>query len=52
MSYDLAVWEGAPPADDKTAGKLLDSLCDQYVDSDEEVPPTPAISAYVAALLD
>ncbi|MFI5688620.1 hypothetical protein [Streptomyces sp. NPDC051636] len=52
MSYDLAVWEGAPPADDEAAGKLFDALYDQYVAADEEVPPTPAISAYVSALLD
>jgi hypothetical protein len=29
MSYDLAVWEGERPADDKTAGRVFNELYDR-----------------------
>lgn len=52
MSYDLAVWEGERPADDKAAGRALTDLYDRCVDTDEEHAPTERIAAYVAALLE
>ncbi|PJN01490.1 hypothetical protein CG740_20160 [Streptomyces sp. CB01201] len=52
MSYDLAVWEGERPADDKTAGRDFDDLYDRYIDSEVEEPPSERIAAYVAALLE
>ncbi|SDP82740.1 hypothetical protein [Lentzea jiangxiensis] len=52
MSYDLAVWEGARPADDAAARTALDDLYERYVYSDVEHAPTPLIKKYVAALLD
>ncbi|MYT82426.1 hypothetical protein YW3DRAFT_05816 [Streptomyces sp. MnatMP-M77] len=32
MSYDLAVWEGERPADDKTAGRVFGDLYDRYAE--------------------
>ncbi|MER7540237.1 hypothetical protein ABTX77_36480, partial [Streptomyces sp. NPDC097704] len=52
MSYDLAVWEGERPADDKTAGRVFDDLYDRYIDSEVEEPPSERIATYVAALLE
>ncbi|MFI1840213.1 hypothetical protein [Streptomyces olivaceoviridis] len=52
MSYDLAVWEGDRPADDKTAGRVFSDLYDRYIDSEVEEPPSERIAAYVAALLE
>lgn len=45
MSYDLAIWEGKPPADD-------DEFFDQDGGSEPGLLPlTPRIAAYVEALL-
>ncbi|MFF4010114.1 hypothetical protein [Streptomyces sp. NPDC001717] len=52
MSYDLAVWEGERPADDKSAGRVFSDLYDRYIDSEVEEPPSERIAAYVAALLE
>ncbi|MFF8676176.1 hypothetical protein [Streptomyces sp. NPDC015242] len=52
MSYDLAVWEGERPADDKTAGRVFNELYDRYIDGGVEEPPSERIAAYVAALLE
>ena len=52
MSYDLAVWEGDRPANDLAAAAEFELLYGRYIESDEEVEPTPRIAAYVAALLD
>ncbi|MGW5216225.1 hypothetical protein ACWEQO_34780 [Streptomyces sp. NPDC004051] len=51
MSYDLAVWEGEGPADDKTAGQAFSALYHRYIDGEVEEPPSERIAAYVAALL-
>ncbi|CAL9278328.1 hypothetical protein SUDANB5_06859 [Streptomyces sp. SudanB5_2050] len=34
MSYDLAVWEGERPADDKTARQFFRELYDRYIDGE------------------
>ncbi|MER8237375.1 hypothetical protein [Streptomyces sp. NPDC094049] len=52
MSYDLAVWEGERPADDKTAGQVFSDLYDRYIDSEMEEPPSDRMAGYVAALLE
>src|SRR3954447_3711704 len=52
MSYDLAVWEGDRPADDAAAAAEFERLYNRYIESDEDVPPTPRIAAFVQALLD
>ncbi|MEU3619451.1 hypothetical protein ABZ725_45255 [Streptomyces sp. NPDC006872] len=52
MSYDLAVWEGEQPADDKTAGRAFTDFFDRYLDSEVGHPPTERIAAYVAALVE
>ncbi|WP_331743192.1 hypothetical protein OG239_43265 (plasmid) [Streptomyces sp. NBC_00868] len=52
MSYDLAVWEGERPADDKSARRSFNDLYDRYLDGDIEEPPSERITAYVAALLE
>lgn len=52
MSYDLAVRDGVRPLDDDQAGSVYDELHVRYLESDEvTAPPTPAIVAYVEALL-
>ncbi|MGK5544070.1 hypothetical protein ACSNOH_04965 [Streptomyces sp. URMC 127] len=52
MSYDLAVWEGARPADDKSARRTFSDLYDRYLDGEVKEPPFERITAYVAALLE
>ncbi|MGW0121735.1 hypothetical protein [Streptomyces sp. NPDC003327] len=52
MSYDLAVWEGERPADDKTAGQVFSDLYERYICSETEEPPSERIAAYVAVLLE
>ncbi|MFE7674094.1 hypothetical protein ACFU5N_17960 [Streptomyces albidoflavus] len=52
MTYDLAVWEGEKPADDKTAGQVFSDLYDRYIDSEAEESPSERIAAYVAVLLE
>jgi hypothetical protein len=50
MSYDLAVWEGARPTGDVEAGAAFEELHDRFI-AGETTTPTPAIAAYVEALL-
>ena len=58
MSYDLGVWEGPKPASDDAAMSLYEELMDRYHSADAPgsvpvtQPPTPAILAFVEALLD
>ncbi|MEV6109882.1 hypothetical protein AB0M28_35030 [Streptomyces sp. NPDC051940] len=52
MSYDLAVWEGKRPADDKTAGQVFSDLYDRYIDGKADEPPSERIAAYVHVLLE
>ncbi|MFF7928761.1 hypothetical protein ACFZDP_48295 [Streptomyces mirabilis] len=52
MSYDLAVWEGERPADDKTAGRVFNDLYDRLIETEADEPPTERITAYVAGLLE
>ncbi|MFJ6393990.1 hypothetical protein ACIQJT_41170 [Streptomyces sp. NPDC091972] len=52
MSYDLAVWEGERPANDKIASRIFNDLYDRYLDSETQEPPSERIAAYVAALLE
>ncbi|WP_369394812.1 hypothetical protein AB5J72_50520 [Streptomyces sp. CG1] len=52
MTYDLAVWEGERPEDDKAAGEFFTDLYNCYIDGELDHPPTERIAAYVAALLE
>ena len=52
MSYDLAVWEGDTPADDRAADAEYQRLFDRYLEGDATEPPTAAIQAYRGALAD
>ena len=52
MSYDLAVWDGERPLDNHQAGSVYDELFERYLESEDVVPPTPRIVAYVEALVD
>ncbi|MGW5768760.1 hypothetical protein ACWEVY_06390 [Streptomyces longwoodensis] len=52
MSYDLAVWEGERPANNKIAGRVFDDLYDRYLDGELQEPPSERIAAYVTALLE
>ncbi|TQS30839.1 hypothetical protein FLW16_00660 [Microbispora sp. KK1-11] len=51
MSYDLAVWDGKRPSNDREAAEIHHALYEQYVDTDEEIPPTPLIVEFVNMLL-
>ncbi|NUV62724.1 hypothetical protein [Streptomyces sp. CAI-85] len=52
MSYDLAVWAGDRPFDNRAAGSTYDELYERYLESDDVVvPPVPRIVAYVEALV-
>ncbi|NUW43356.1 hypothetical protein [Nonomuraea rhodomycinica] len=51
MSYDLAVWEGERPANDREAGEMHATLYDQYLEAEVKVPPTPLIVEFVQRLL-
>jgi hypothetical protein len=53
MTYDIAVWEGDRP-DESNAAETFTALYDRYIGRDDPapIPPTPAIRAYVEALLD
>lgn len=49
VSYDLAVWDGNRPADDRQARSRYD---ERYLESDDVlVPPAPRIVAYVDTLV-
>lgn len=52
MRYDLAVWEGERPADDKTAGRVFDDLYDRLMETETDEPPTERIRDYVAGILE
>ncbi|MFE5618325.1 hypothetical protein [Streptomyces sp. NPDC056524] len=52
MSYDLAVWDGNLPFDNRAASSTYDELYERYLESDDAaVPPAPRIVAYVEALV-
>jgi hypothetical protein len=51
VSYNLAVWEGERPSDED-APSTFERLYAQYLGTRDYLPPTPAIRAYVEALLD
>ncbi|MFJ7990365.1 hypothetical protein [Streptomyces sp. NPDC096351] len=52
MSYDLAVWGGKRPENDKAAGRVMTDLYDHYFEGEELEPPSELIAAYVTALLE
>ncbi|WP_165989907.1 hypothetical protein [Streptomyces sp. YIM 98790] len=52
MSYDLAVWDGERPANDKSAGQVFSDLYNRYIAAQMNEPPTERITAYVEALLE
>ena len=52
MSFDLAVWEGERPATDEAATQIYARLMDEMDAGRFDRPPSPAIRAYVDALLD
>ncbi|MEY9484230.1 cytolysin (calcineurin-like family phosphatase) [Streptomyces calvus] len=52
MSYDLAVWDGDRPFDNRAASATYDELHERYLEPDDvAVPPAPRIVAYVEALV-
>ncbi|MGW5641098.1 hypothetical protein, partial [Streptomyces sp. NPDC003832] len=52
VSYDLAVWDGDRPLDNRRASLTYDELYERYLESDDVVaPPAPRIVAYVEGLL-
>ncbi|WP_405966221.1 hypothetical protein OG613_01960 [Streptomyces sp. NBC_00015] len=52
MSYDLAVWEGERPTDDRAAGRAFADLYDCYLDAEVSHPSTERIADYIAALVE
>jgi hypothetical protein len=52
MSYDLAVWEGERPANDRMAARTFTDLYDRYLDAEVDHPPTERIVDYLAALVE
>lgn len=50
MSFDLAVWEGERPVSDAEAAEAYARIMDPLETAEPE-PPTPAITAFVQALL-
>ncbi len=51
MSYDLAVWEGPTPRSDEQAAQVFTELSKRYSDRADPTDESPAILAYVDALL-
>lgn len=51
MSYDLAVWEGEPPADDMAGLAEMQAQQRRHWNQTPRLEPTPKIRAYVDALL-
>jgi hypothetical protein len=52
MSYDLAVWQGDVPPNDREAARAHERLYEQYLDGDELVPAASSIADFVAALTE
>ncbi|SEG56189.1 hypothetical protein SAMN04489712_106292 [Thermomonospora echinospora] len=54
MSYDLAVWEGNPPADDREALSVHLALFDEYLEADigELLPGNPLVKEFVTAMAE
>jgi hypothetical protein len=50
MSFDLCVWDGPVPDDDRAAAEEYERLMEAF--DDEPQPPTPAIRAFVEALTE
>ena len=51
VSYDLAVWVGARPKSDFEASSVYEQMMERMEVGEPEVEPSPAIRAYVEALL-
>jgi hypothetical protein len=51
MTYDLAVFEGDPPADDRAGAAEFRRLYETFMNSDVATSPTDRIAAYAMALL-
>ncbi len=52
MSYDMAVWEGEPPADGATARATFHALYEQYAKREYPTPPTSKIAEFAAILVE
>ncbi|MET8406268.1 hypothetical protein [Streptomyces sp900116325] len=52
MSYDLAVWEGDRPANDRAARRIFSDLYDRYLDGEAREPASERIATYVSTLLE
>jgi hypothetical protein len=52
MSYDIAVWEGEPPADDAAAQSTFRALYEQYAKRGYPTPPTGRIAEFAAILVE
>jgi hypothetical protein len=52
MSYDLAIWQGDVPNDDREAAKVHNRLYDEFLDGDELFPVAGVIDDFLAALTE
>ncbi|MDI1454400.1 hypothetical protein NHG22_11365 [Streptomyces sp. ATE26] len=52
MSYDLAVWQGDVPSNDREAARVHNHLYDQYLDGDELFPVVSVVADFLAALTE
>lgn len=52
MSYDMAVWQGEAPPNDREAAKTHNRLYDEYLDAGESFPVVHAVADFLAALTD
>lgn len=52
MSYDIAVWEGDEPSDDRAAEATFNDLYARFIQMGTQLPATPRIAAFIDALLE
>ncbi|GAA4632442.1 hypothetical protein GCM10023196_065910 [Actinoallomurus vinaceus] len=50
MSYDVAVWEGPRPSDDREAAEVHERLYADYLDADEIEPVLDVVRRFVEVL--
>ena len=52
MSYDLAVWDGPRPADDRDAAAAFEALFSRYLEGGEATAPTAKVREFAAAVAE
>lgn len=52
MSYDLAVWQGEAPSDNREAARVHERLYAEYLEADDPVPVVTVMQDFLSALTD